>query len=72
MAVDYNSQLVAVQILKNSQSVTAINKCTKIFSRDGIPKELITDSGPEFASHHFKKFLKSWDFKYQTISSHYL
>ena len=30
------------------KSFTVINKCEKIFSQYGIPKELITDNGPEF------------------------
>ena len=71
LLVDYNSKFVAVENLNNSQSLTVINKCKKIFSRYGISKELITDNRPEFTSHHFKKFTKSWDFKHQTVSPHY-
>ena len=37
----------------------------------GVPKELITDNGPEFTSHHLKKFSRSWDFKHQSVSPHY-
>ena len=55
LVVDYNSKFVAVKNLKNSQSLTIINTCKKIFSQYGIPKELITDNGPDFTSHHFKK-----------------
>ena len=71
LVVDYNSKFVAVENLNNSQSLTVINKCKKIFSQYGIPKELITDNGPEFTSHHFKKFTKSLDFKHQTVTPHY-
>ena len=45
-------------------------KCKKIISQYGIPKELITDNGPEFTSHQIKKFSKSWNFKHQTVSPH--
>ena len=65
MVVDYNSKFVAIEI---SQFFTVINKCK---SQYGIPKELITNNGPEFTSHHFKKFSKSWDLKLQTVSSHH-
>ena len=41
------------------------------FSQYGIPKELITDSGPKFTNHHFKKLSKNLDFKHQIVSSHY-
>ena len=71
MVVDYNSKFVAVENLNISQSLTVIKKYKKIFSQYGIPKELITDSGPEFTSQHFKKLAKSWDFKHQTVSPHY-
>ena len=71
MVVDYNSKFVAVENLKNSQSLTVINKYKKIFSQYGIPKELTTDNRPEFTSHHFKKFSKSWGFKRQTVRPHY-
>ena len=71
LVVDYNSKFVVVENLNNSQSLIVINKCKKIFLQYGTPKELITDNGPEFTSHHFKKFTKRWDFKHQTISSHY-
>ena len=38
--VDYNSKLVAVENLQNTQSETVISKCKKVFSQHGIPKEL--------------------------------
>ena len=36
-----------------------------------MKKELITDNRPQFTGHHFNKFSKSWDFKYQTVTPHY-
>ena len=58
LVVDYNSKFVAVENLNYLQPLTVINKCKKIFLQYGIPKELITDNGPEFTSHHFKKFTR--------------
>ena len=68
LTVDYNSKFVAVENLKNLQSLTVINKYKKMFSQYSIPKELITDNKPEFTSSHFKKVSKNWDFKHQTVS----
>ena len=68
MTVDYNSKFVAVENLKNLQSLTVINKYKKMFSQYSIPKELITDNKPEFTSSHSKKFSKNWDFKHHTVS----
>ena len=69
--VDYYSKFIAVENLKNPQSETVINKCKKVFSQFGIPKELITDNGPEFSSHKFRSFSKTWDILHKTISPHY-
>ena len=71
LVVGYNSKFVAVKNLKNSQSLTVINRCKKTFLQYGIPKELITDNGPEFTSYDFRKFSKSWYYKHQTVSRHY-
>ena len=63
LVVDYNSKFVFVDNLENSQSLSVINKCKKIFLQYGIPKEVISDKGLEFTSNHFKKFSKGWNFK---------
>ena len=47
LEVDYNSKFISTENLKNSQSRTIMNKCKKIFSQYGIPKELIPDNEPE-------------------------
>ena len=57
-------------MLKNLQSSTVTNKCKNIFSQFGAPKELVTDVGPEFTSHYFKSFSRTWDFEHRTFSSH--
>ena len=56
LIVDYYSKFIAVKTLQNPQSETVINKCKKVFSKFGIPKELITESGPKFFSQKFCSF----------------
>ena len=70
LVVDHNSKFVAVENFKDSQFLTVINKCKKI-SQYSTPKKPNAGKGPEFTSSHFKKFSKCWDFKHQTVSSHY-
>ena len=50
LVVDYYSKFITDESLKNAQSKTVINKCKKIFSQFGIPKEFYSDNGPEFTS----------------------
>ena len=57
--------------LQNPQSETVINKCMKVFSQFGIPKELLTNNGPEFSSHKLRSFSKPWDLLHKTISPNY-
>ena len=61
LIVDYYSKFTAVENLQNPQSENVINKCKKVFSQFSIPKELITDNGPEFPSRKFRSFSKTWD-----------
>ena len=39
LIVDYYSKLIAVENLQNPKSETVINKCKKVFSQFGIPKD---------------------------------
>ena len=54
------------KILKIRNPLPLLTSVRKFFR-----KELITDNGPEFTSHNFKKFSKSWDFKHQAVSPPY-
>ena len=71
LIIDYYSKFIAVENLQNPQSETVINKCKKVFPQLGIPKELITNNGPEFSSHKFCTCSKPWDTLHKTISPHY-
>ena len=71
LMINYYSKFIVIKTLKNLHSSTVINKCKKIFSQFGIPKELVTDNGPEFTSHYFKLLSRAWDFEHGTISPHF-
>ena len=71
LIVDYYSTFIVVKNLQNPQSETVINKCMKVFSQFGIPKELLTNNGPEFSSHKLRSFSKPWDLLHKTISPNY-
>ena len=42
-----------------------------MFSRHGIPSEVISDNGPQYASKDFSLFAKQWEFKHTTVSPRY-
>ena len=71
LIVDYYSKFIVIENLRNPKSETSINKCKKVFSQFGIPKELITDNSSEFSSHKFRSFSKTWDILHKAISPHY-
>ena len=48
-----------------------IRKLKAHFARYGIPGQLVTDNGPQFALRDFLKFAKEWDFEHPTSSPHH-
>jgi hypothetical protein len=48
-----------------------IAELRKIFSRYGIPEEVMSDNGPQYASREFQEFAKTWEFKHVTSSPRY-
>ena len=71
IVVDYYSKFIEVAQIASNTASTTISHFKAIFSRHGIPLELVTDGGPPFSSNEFQNFVKSWGIK-QTISSPYL
>ena len=53
------------------KSLTTIAKMKTIFAHWGIPVEVFTDNGPQFASDDFKTFARAYGFRHTTSSPHY-
>ena len=53
------------------QSDTVILGLKSIFSENGSPEILITDSGRSFISGDFKQFAMEWSFAHKTSSPRY-
>ncbi|KAJ0174696.1 hypothetical protein K1T71_009804 [Dendrolimus kikuchii] len=71
LLVDYYSNFVEVCKLNDLTSNTVIQRMKEIFSRYGIPSELMTDNGTQFSSREFKNFTKIWGFNHITSSPNY-
>lgn len=65
---DAFSNFPEVEKLPDTTTGTVINKLSSIFSRYGIPLEVCTDNGPQFASHEFSLFASRYDFTHVTSS----
>ena len=56
----------------NKTTTSRVIKILKnMFSRYGVPDQIISDNGPQFASAEFAKFGKQWGFNHVTSSPRY-
>lgn len=72
IVVDYFSRCIEVAAIKKAtKSHEVIRALKAIFARQGIPEEVRSDSGPEYASAEFTLFAKERGFTYSTSSPHF-
>ena len=71
IVVDYTSKYFDVVKLPNATARCVVEYTKEMFSRYGIPKEVVSDNGPCFHSKKYKKFSKDWDFKHTKSSPKY-
>lgn len=71
IVVDFYSNYFEVAYLnQNTTHSTVITQLKSIFSRHGIPLQLVSDGGPPFNSINFKEFLSEWDIEHIVSSPH--
>ena len=71
LVVDYYSRYWEIVKLQSMKSERVIIEMKKIFARLGIPEEVKSDNGPQYASKEFQQFAKIWKFNHTTSSSRY-
>lgn len=71
IAVDHYSNYFEVENLSQTTTMSVIKTMKKMFSRFGIPENVITDNGPQFSSREFRQFAKDWLFDHTTSSPLY-
>ena len=69
--VDHFSRFIEVEKLPSSRSSSVIGIIKGIFATHEVPKKVISDNGPCYASHEFAEFAKEWDFSHSTSSPHF-
>ena len=71
VTVCYRSNFWEIDRLYNTKSSTVIKKLKAHLARYGIPKQLVTDNGPQFVSDEFRKFTEGWGIEHTTTSPHH-
>ena len=68
VTVDYYSNFWEVDLLPTTTSKVVIKKLKGHFARYGIPKEIVSDNGPQFSSAEFKDFAAEFGINHHTSS----
>lgn len=68
---DALSNFPEVEQLRDTSASSVIQATSAIFSRYGIPLEVLTDNGPQFSCHEFRSFSRAYDFRHITSSPGY-
>ena len=56
IAVDYTTKVFKISRSSNTEALTIINHTKDLFSCYEIPREGVSDNGPQFTSHEKKDF----------------
>ncbi|XP_064629246.1 uncharacterized protein K02A2.6-like [Lineus longissimus] len=64
ITVDYLSNFWEIDRMKDTKAEAVILKLKNHFARYGSPEKVISDGGPPYDSHEFRRFAKDWDFKH--------
>uniref|UniRef100_A0A452IQH5 Gypsy retrotransposon integrase-like protein 1 n=1 Tax=Gopherus agassizii TaxID=38772 RepID=A0A452IQH5_9SAUR len=59
VAVDAHSKWPEVSIMQSTTAESTIQKLRGLFSRFGLPEQLVSDNGPQFVSQEFQNFMKA-------------
>jgi hypothetical protein len=71
LCVDYYSKFPDISYLPNTTTATLVSALKTMFTRFGIPTEVVSDNGPQFSSREFKLFATTYGFKHTTSSPGY-
>ena len=69
--VDYYSRFIEIAKLDIATADAVKQRCKNVFSRHGIPEEVVTDNGSQFDSNAFCRFSKENQFHHVTSRPYY-
>lgn len=71
LITDYYSKYPLVHKLRNTSSVVVANTLSASFSFFGVPEQIISDNGPQYAGQPFQDMCKKWGIQHTTSSPWY-
>lgn len=71
ITVDYYSDFMEVDELRDTTSEAVIACTKKHFARYGIPQKCLTDGGPQFVSESYHQFTQEWGFTHESSSPYH-
>ena len=71
LLVDYYSRFIEFNLIPSLKSSDIISYMKSQFARHGIPRQVISDNGPQFHCQEFEQFSKQWGFSHTTSSPIY-
>lgn len=71
LVVDYFSRYVEIAQLSPTRSSDVIVHLKSMFSRHGVPFQLLSDNGPQYSGHEMKQFAADYGFEHVTSSPKY-
>ena len=69
--VDYFTLWPEVYKLEKADAQTLIETMKNCFSRHGIPQEIVSDNGRQYAARRFRQFTREWQIKHTFSSPRY-
>ena len=69
--VDSHSKWPEVCIMNKTSADKTIAVLRDIFARNGLPRELVSDNGPQFTSQQFTKFMSTNGIRHVTSSPYH-
>ena len=71
LVVNYFSKYMEIQALSSTTLANVVAALKAIFSRHGIPANLVSDNSPQYITEDMKVFAKEYGFQQVTSSPYY-
>jgi len=69
--IDAGTRWPEVFVVRSTVTGVIIRKLIELFSNKGKPVTIVTDNGPQFISHEFKRFCEQWDIQHHGVTPYY-